>query len=90
MIFSRRKNHMSIPPLLANTAFDPDTVALLSSAFDKAWDKLKTSGSSLTADDQALSTRELLAKRIVERALKGERDERRLMDDALAHLALPR
>ena len=77
---------MSIASLLAETAFDPDTVALLASAFETAWDTVKKSGSPLAADDQAASTRELLAKRIIATAQKGERDTQRLVDDALAHL----
>jgi len=77
---------MSIASLLAETAFDPDTVALLASAFDTAWNTVKKSGSPLAADDQAASTRELLAKRIIATAQKGERDRQRLVDDALAHL----
>ena len=77
---------MSIASLLAETAFDPDTVALLASAFETAWDTVKKSGSPLAADDQAASTRELLAKRVIATAQKGERDRQRLVDDALAHL----
>ena len=77
---------MSIASLLAETAFDPDTVALLASAFETAWDTVKQSGSPLAADDRAASTRELLAKRIIATAQKGERDRQRLVDDALAHL----
>jgi hypothetical protein len=77
---------MPIAGLLANTAFDPDTVALLSSAFDTAWATLKKSGSPLAADDQAAPTREFLAKRIIAMGHKGERDRQRLVDDALAYL----
>ena len=79
---------MPIASLLADAAFDPDTVALLASAFDTAWNTVKKSGSPLAADGQAASTRELLAKRIIEMGHKGERDGRRLVDDALAHLAV--
>jgi hypothetical protein len=76
-----------IDSLLSNTAFDPDTITLLASAFDTAWDTVKKSGSPLAADGQAASTREVLAKRIIEMGKKGERDPQRLVDDALAHLA---
>jgi hypothetical protein len=76
-----------IDSLLANTAFDPDTTALLASAFDTAWDTVKKSGSAFAADDQARSTRELLAKCIIEMAQQGERDRQRLVDDALGRLA---
>jgi hypothetical protein len=78
---------MPIAQLLSQTAFDPDTVALLSSAFDTAWDTIKKSDSPLAADGQAASTRELLAKRVIATGRKGERDKQRLVDDALAHLA---
>ena len=79
---------MTITSLLAETAFDSDTVALLASAFETAWDTLKTSGSPLAADAQAASTRELLARHIIGMAQKGERDPQRLAADALAQLAV--
>ena len=78
---------MPLGQLLSQTAFDPDTVALLSSAFDTAWDTIKKSDSPLAAHGHAASTRELLAKRVIATARKGERDKQRLVDDALAHLA---
>ena len=78
---------MAINSLFANTAFDSDTAALLASAFDTAWDTVKKSGSALAADDQAKSTREVLAKRVIEMGQQGERDRQRLVDDAIAHLA---
>lgn len=78
---------MPIIKLLSNAAFDPDTITLLASAFDTAWDTVRTSGSPLAADDRAASTRDVLAKRIIEMGKRGERDRQRLVDDALAHLA---
>ena len=77
---------MPIDKLLASAAFEPDTVALLASAFDTAWEAVKKSGSPLAAEDQAAATREALARRIIEAGKKGERDMQRLVDDALAHL----
>ena len=79
---------MPIASLLADAAFDPDTVELLASPFETAWNTVKKSGSPLAADAQAASTRELLAKRIIVMGHKGERDGRRLVDDALAHMAV--
>jgi hypothetical protein len=78
---------MSIGSFLENSAFDPDTIAILAAAFETAWDTVRKSGSPLAADDQAASTRERLAKRIVAMAQQGERDRQRLVDDALAHVA---
>src|SRR5258708_7892359 len=73
---------MPIAALLAHTAFDPDTIALLASAFDTAWETVKKSDSAFAADSQAESTRELLAQRIIATARKGERNEQRLVSDA--------
>jgi hypothetical protein len=64
--------------------FGPEEIAILVGAFDRAWGTVVKSGAYL--EDQAGSTRDLLAKRIIETAKAGERDERALCDDALAHL----
>lgn len=77
---------MSIIPFLEGASFDPETVALLASAFDAAWDTVRKSGSPLAGDAQAASTRERLAKKIIALAQNGERNQRRLIDDALAGL----
>lgn len=78
---------MSIIPLLAKTTFDPQTNDLLAAAFDTAWKLLRASGSTLAAGPESTATRELLAKRIIETAQRGERDAFKLIDDALMHLA---
>ncbi len=79
---------MPIVPLLTSAGFfDPRATRILTAAFDTAWQMLKTSGSVLAADYQATSTRELLAKRIIETGRQGERNPLRLAEDALAHLA---
>jgi len=69
------------------TAFDPETIVLLSSALETAWDSLKKSNSTLGTEAQSEETRSTLAKRIIERAQMGERDVHRLVEDALVHLA---
>ena len=79
---------MPITPLLKSGGFfDPQATRILTAAFDTAWQMLKTSGSVLAADYQATSTRQLLAKRIIETGRQGERNPLRLAEDALAHLA---
>jgi hypothetical protein len=75
-----------IDELLANAAFEPDTVALLATAFDTAWDTVRKSGSPLALEGQAAATREALAKHIIDLGKNGERDPRRLVDHALARL----
>jgi hypothetical protein len=76
---------VSIIPFLRGS-FDPETVAILASAFDEAWDILQKSGSPLAREAPATTTRERLAKRIIEMGRKGVRNHKRLVEDALAHL----
>lgn len=75
---------MALPKLLGRHAFDVDTTKILASAFDTAWFSLQTSGSASAADGQAAGTRDLLARRIIELAERGERDRQRLVHQALA------
>jgi hypothetical protein len=68
-------------------AFDADSVRVLTAAFDEAWQSIQSSGISLPSAAYANAIREILALRIIEMARLGERDRRRLCDDALLHLA---
>ena len=77
---------MSIIPFLRDSSFDPEAVAILGAAFDAAWDALQKSGSPLAGDAKAVTTRERLAKRIIEMGQKGMRNHQRLVEDARAHL----
>jgi hypothetical protein len=77
---------MPIVALLQKAAFDPETTHILTTAFDKAWDKFKSSGSALADDACAPSTRALLAKQIIEIAQKGERNIDRLVENGVAYL----
>ena len=76
---------MPIVALLQEAAFDPETTHILVTAFDKAWDKFKSSGNALADDACAPSTRALLAKRIIETAQR-ERNVDRLVENGLAYL----
>jgi hypothetical protein len=78
---------MPVIPLFGDGSFDPETTSLLASAFEDAWETVRKSGSPLASDGQASATREILAKRIIERAKAGERDSKTLANDALFHLA---
>jgi predicted protein tyrosine phosphatase len=62
----------------------------LGAAFEAAWKKVKTAGTGLAEESEAALTRELLAKRIIEMAKRGERNPDRLVEDALDHLARSR
>lgn len=81
---------MSVLPFPARkdaSAFDPSSVRILGDAFEEAWHSLQTSGTTFHIDGNAEQTREILARAIIEMAKLGERDQRRLRDGALAHLA---
>jgi hypothetical protein len=76
---------MPIVALLQEAAFNPETTHILVTAFDKAWDKFKSSGNALADDACAPSTRALLAKRIIETAQRGERNVDRLVENGVEH-----
>jgi hypothetical protein len=65
--------------------FTPAEVLILVGAFNKAWQSILDSGTQLD-EKNAESTREILATRIIETAKRGELNQRRLSEDALAHL----
>jgi uncharacterized protein with NRDE domain len=76
--------------LFSNAAFDSETTQLLGVAFEAAWQKVKTADNGLAEESEAALTRELLAKRIIEMAKRGERNPDRLVENALDHLARSR
>jgi len=57
-------------------SFDPETVSLLRKTLDDAWDLLGP-------EQRAMTSRTLLAERILKSAAKAERDPKRLRDAAL-------
>src|SRR3954467_8286478 len=61
--------------------FEDSELSKLGVAYDRAWDRFLRTG-MLTPDNLSAS-REILAKRIVQCAATGERDEWRLARDAL-------
>jgi hypothetical protein len=56
--------------------FDPETVALLRTTLDRAW-------ASLPVSQQAVTSRSILAERILKAAAQGERDPDRLRAKAI-------
>ena len=81
---------MPMVALLSSAAFDSEDTELLAAAFEAAWEKLNTAGSALAEGSEAALIRELLAKRIIEMAKRGERNPDRLVENALDHLARSR
>jgi hypothetical protein len=64
------------------TVFDPETIDLMTSALDAAW-------ASLLPEQQARTSRSLLAERILRATARGERDPARLRARALFSVAPP-
>jgi len=75
---------MSMHSSPANNVFDAETTKNLASAFDAAWEEVRTSADVL--GEHATATRELLAQYIMALAHAGERNPDRLIKDALRRL----
>jgi len=69
---------MSPARLIHGASFDPETTSLMAAAFDEA---CRVAGQA-----QPPSVKEVMAKRIIEAATRGERDVHRLTEFALAGL----
>ena len=62
-----------------NSAFDPQTLVLLETAFEEAWLMLKSVGNKTVKPDE-------LARAVLRLAAEGERDPDRLRDGSLEGL----
>jgi hypothetical protein len=71
----------------ADGVFDPEAIRILTAALNEAWKTINVTGVSFASRGHAEAARETLAKRIIELARNGERDQRRLSEDAVLHLA---
>jgi hypothetical protein len=69
------------------TVFDPETIDVLASAFDDAWDRIRISGSRFARAGYSRAMREVIARRIIEMAQQGVKDPQLLADDAVRFLA---
>ncbi len=81
-----RNGDVSIIPLLAQSAFEPETIEILVSVFENAWQKVEQSGSKLASPRYKRAAQEIIAKRIIEMAQDGKRNPNELADDAVAYL----
>jgi len=77
---------MPIIPLLAQSAFEPEMIDFLVSVYEAAWKKVEQSGSKLASPAYRRAAQEIIAKRIIETAQRGERDPNMLADDAVSFL----
>jgi len=64
--------------------FQDSELSKLGAAYDRAWDRFLRTG--MLTPDNLHDSREILARRIVQSAATGERDEWRLARDALFNL----
>ena len=78
---------MPIIPLLAQSAFDPEFIETLVAAYEAAWQKLEQSGSTFASPRYKRAAQEIVAKRIIEMAQRGEREPNQLAEDAVSYLA---
>lgn len=78
---------MAIVPLLAQSAFDPEFIETLVSAYEHAWEQVEKSGSEYASPRYRRAAQEIVAKRIIEMAQRGEREPTQLAEDAVAYLA---
>jgi hypothetical protein len=73
---------MTIHRLLENEAFGPDEIEVLTTAFEQV---LRALGLA----DRSDSATEIVARRIIEFAQRGERDPRRLQERVLQSMSEP-
>ena len=76
-----------INELGSEAAFDPETLRVLTAAFDAAWASVRGSGAPFSEANYAERAREIIGKHIVQAAKNGERDQQQLCDGALLELA---
>ena len=77
---------MAITPFIRLESFDPETIRLMSLALTSAWASLEAAKSLHVLPRHADTTRETLARCIIEMAKLGERNSFRLSEGALLHL----
>jgi hypothetical protein len=76
-----------INELGSEAVFDPETLRVLTAAFDAAWASIEATGTPFSDANHAETAREIIGKHIVQAAKNGERDQQQLCDGALLQLA---
>ena len=76
-----------INELGSEAVFDPETLRVLTAAFDAAWASIEPNGTPFSDAKYAETAREIIGKHIVQAAKNGERDQQQLCDGALLELA---
>ena len=87
-VFGSRRSSTLIHHLSSHEGvFNPEEVRILTAAFDETWKAVQENGAPFATNGQAEAMREAIALRIIAMAWFGDRDRRRLRDDALLYLA---
>jgi hypothetical protein len=76
-----------VPLIRSNIAFDPETISILSSAFENAWHRIETSNSGFARPAYADATRVVIARHIIDMAQCGRLEPNKLTDGAVEFLA---
>lgn len=71
-----------------SSTFDPTEIKLLADALVDAWVTIRATGTY--TDGLGYEVRNILAEHILRQAMNGERNQKRLSNGALAHLAKQR
>jgi hypothetical protein len=78
---------MAIVPLLEQSSFDPEFVEKLAAAYDEAWRRIETSGSTFARPRYRRVAQEIIARRIIDMAQRGQMETDKLADDAVDYLS---
>jgi hypothetical protein len=78
----------TIVPLLDQPSFDPEFVEKLAAAYEDAWKKIETSGSTFARPRYRRVAQEITARRIIDMAQRGEIETDKLADDVVNYLSL--
>jgi hypothetical protein len=70
-----------------SAVFYPETVQVLASALDDAWARIEKAGSRYARPGYSRAMREVVAKRIIEMAQRGVRDQEQLAADAVKFIS---
>jgi hypothetical protein len=76
-----------VPFIGPGIAFDPETIDILSSAFEDAWRRIEASNNPFARPGYANAAREVVARHIIDMAQRGELDPTKLSDSAIEFLA---
>src|SRR5947208_3130271 len=80
-------NMLKLVEKYARGVFQAEEIAILVAAFDDCWIRLQESGAQYGSEYSMARAQQQLARSIIEAAKRGERDPRRLCDDAFLHMS---